>query len=243
MWHSMNNRQFGWGSRVAGRVVRILRMRVMRRELRRSGLAYAHRIQTFTMPEELEILFELARSVRVDARVLEIGSYLGASTCCLAAGLRGRMALVTCVDTWQNETMPDGLRDTFQEFQANLEPVWPRIRVIRKRTCELTRIELDGPFDLVFIDGDHTLRQVRADFELVSPLLTPDGILVFHDSRYYEGVSRVIGEALASGHWQLGGTVANISWLVRAHFSVSLSVHEAVSAHVTVAGPHAGEFT
>lgn len=35
--------------------------------------------------------------------------------------------------------------------------------------------------DFLFIDGDHSLSGVRADFELYSPLVAPGGMIAFHD--------------------------------------------------------------
>lgn len=176
------------------------------------------------------MLFALARASRVDARVLEIGSYLGASTCYLAAGLRGASASITCVDTWQNETMPGGLRSTFDEFQANIKPVRGQVHMIRRRSGDLEPQEVGGPFDLVFIDGDHSYSNVRTDFKLVERCLAPQGVVIFHDSRYYEGVSRVIGEALASGCWQIAGNVFNMTWLAAAQFPGPLETGDIVKA-------------
>ena len=36
-------------------------------------------------------------------------------------------------------------------------------------------------FDLIFIDGDHSYRGVRKDYELYGPLIRPGGIIAFHD--------------------------------------------------------------
>lgn len=186
--------------------------------LRRLGLNGAFQIPSFTVQEELEALYELARQCRPDARVLEIGSYLGASTCFLAAGLRGPNATIVCVDTWQNQTMSEGIRDTLPEFLRNVEPIRPKLTLIRKFSSDVSPSELGGRFDLVFLDGDHSYRQTRADFELVSNWVVPNGILAFHDSAFFEGVSRVVGEALASAQWRLGGTVRNLCWLHPACF-------------------------
>lgn len=42
---------------------------------------------------------------------------------------------------------------------------------------------LDGDlFDLAFIDGDHTEKGVRRDFELWSPLVRSGGVIAFHDT-------------------------------------------------------------
>ena len=205
--------------RSASAVTHRMQAQFVRYVLRRRGLGSCDRIHSFTTREELAQLFMLARRCPMNARALEIGSYLGASTCYIAAGLRGTGASVTCVDTWHNETMPGGIRDTFAEFMNNVRPVATHVQVVRKRSGDVTRHDLHGPFDLVFIDGDHSYLAARADFELVSTLVADEGVVVFHDSRYYEGVSRVIGEALASSEWQLGGNLLNMSWILRAQFS------------------------
>lgn len=41
---------------------------------------------------------------------------------------------------------------------------------------------LDGKkLDLLFVDGDHTYRGVKQDFEMYSPFVGPGGIVAFHD--------------------------------------------------------------
>lgn len=187
--------------------------------LKRSGVRGALTIPTFTVPEELEALYRLAEQCPSDGRILEIGSYLGASTCFLAAGLRGPRARIVCVDTWQNETMPEGTRDTLAEFKRNVASVEQKLRIIRKRSSEVIPEELGGRFDLVFLDGDHSYAQTRQDFHLIAPLVNESGVIAFHDSLFFEGVSRVIGEALASGNWQVGGVARNLFWISRARFT------------------------
>lgn len=45
------------------------------------------------------------------------------------------------------------------------------------------------PLDYLFIDGDHTYRGVRQDFEMYSPLLRSGGMVVFHDIVTYNNGS------------------------------------------------------
>jgi len=212
-------RQIEFSKRVARGTHRRFHASLTKLALRQRGLADAYKIPTFTVREELEMLFELAHECRPGARVLEIGSYLGASTCFLAAGLRDPRASIVCVDTWQNQTMPGGIQDTFAVFEKNVKAIRHQLTLIRKSSGDVTPGELGGQFDLVFLDGDHSYKQTRADFELVSSLVAPGGMLAFHDSLFYEGVSRVIGEALASAGWQIGGIVRNLTWLKRAQFA------------------------
>lgn len=188
------------------------------RDLSACGLSNASKIHTFTHKEELAALYNLAAQLPDGARVLEIGSYLGASTCYLAAGLRGRKASIVCVDTWENQTMPDGVRDTFAEFKANTKGVEHLITTIRKRSDQVAAAELGAPYDLIFLDGDHSYAATKKDFELAAQVSAPGGVLAFHDSRCFQGVSRVIGEVLATGDWTLVGITQNFSWIAHQQF-------------------------
>ena len=52
--------------------------------------------------------------------------------------------------------------------------------------------------DFLFIDGDHTYEGVRMDYEMYSPLVTPGGMIGFHDIAYTEGVTRLWNEVKAN---------------------------------------------
>ncbi|HVS35914.1 MAG TPA: class I SAM-dependent methyltransferase [Gemmataceae bacterium] len=171
------------------------------------------------MPSELATLYNLAMWCPPGARVLEIGSYLGASTCYLGAALAHRGGTLTCVDTWQNQTMPEGERDTYGEFLRNVAPIHDRLTLVRKRAEDLTPADIPGPYDLVFLDGDHSYAATRRDFDLVRERVAGDGVVAFHDCAEWEGVSHVIGEALACGQWALVGKVDNLMWMRRANWS------------------------
>jgi hypothetical protein len=43
--------------------------------------------------------------------------------------------------------------------------------------------------DLLFIDGDHSYEGVKADFNLYSSLVRPDGLIIFHDIVKHSGTS------------------------------------------------------
>ena len=186
------------------------------RYLRAAGVPDAPRIHSFTTREELTALMYLAMQCPPGANVLEIGSYVGASTCYLAAGLLPKGGKIFCVDTWQNETMPEGTRDTMRQFQENTRGVAGMLCPVRKRSDELRAGDVGTPVALAFIDGDHSYEAAAKDFATISPWMSDKGICAFHDSRCYEGVSRLVGEVLATGEWQIAGNVDNLVWLRRA---------------------------
>src|SRR5581483_12211825 len=188
--------------------------------LRRVGAAEATGIRSYTTKKELQALLRIASTLPKGARALEIVSHLGASACYIVAGLAQVNGHLFCVDTWNNETMPEGGRDTFDEFMKNSAPIRNWITVIRKKSNELDKQDVRLPLSLVFIDGNHAYEAVKADFLLVSSWLSEDGVVAFHDCISFRGVSQTIGEALATGKWTLSGQVNNLCFLKRAKYFV-----------------------
>ena len=181
--------------------------------LMKAGVVNAEAIFTHMSVNELITLYDLALNTGSQAKILEVGSYLGASSCYLGAAISSKNGHLFCVDTWENQTMPEGERDTFEEFNLNIGSLSNFITPIRKNSKDLIFSDIQSNLDLVFIDGDHNYSGVNSDFKIISPWIRERGILAFHDCIYFEGVSRTIGEALSSGDWRLGGHVDNLLWL------------------------------
>lgn len=151
------------------------------------------KISGWLHPREGATLAKLARN----KRVLEIGSYLGLSTVCLA-----RSALhVTAVDPHDGRSTA-AHADTLPEFLGNLEShgVLDRVRCFPEPFGPEVIPDL-GVFDFAFIDGDHSAECVRSDSQRAMRLLKPDGLIAFHDyaSAVDPGVTAVVNEIIAAG--------------------------------------------
>ncbi|MEQ1829320.1 MAG: class I SAM-dependent methyltransferase [Pirellula sp.] len=189
--------------------------------LKSAGLSHAYKIPTFTSKDELATLLNLALGVPNGGAAIEIGSYLGASTCYIAAGIRTRAGQLICVDTWQNETMPEGLLNTMELFEKNVAPVRDCLKLIRVDSTKLNLNEVGQQFHLAFIDGDHSYDSAKADFATVSPWISDNGVVAFHDFSSFQGVSKVVGEVLSTGMWRLEGAVSNLLWIRKTKFAHS----------------------
>ncbi len=177
---------------------------LLRLRLQQLGIARHSRVFSHTTNAERLALFELARWLPPQARALEIGSHIGSSALFLCAGLSRISGSLICVDTWMNETMPDGAKDTLPEFSANTREYAAMITPVRKFSNTLTAQDIGGPLDFALIDGDHSEQGVRSDFALLEGWIKPGGYIAFHDlRRNFPGVHIVMGEALASGKWQI----------------------------------------
>lgn len=160
------------------------------------GFRFPHDVDGWLSYDEGKALAELARG----KRVLEIGSYCGRSTICLAQTGES----VFAVDPHDGRGTPRP-RHTRAEFESNLERYGVADKVsIHADTCDA---ETAG-FALVFIDGAHDYESVTADIKCSLPLLADGGLLAFHDYRQFpgqydgrwdEGVTKAVDELLRSG--------------------------------------------
>lgn len=139
------------------------------------------------------LLYKLALSLCRNCVIVEIRSYVGGSSTFLASAATEKNGMLYCVDTWKNEAMPEGLRDTYNEFTKNTKPYKKWIVPLRGKSVEVAK-DFDKEIDLLFIDGDHSYEAVKSDVEAWFPKLKDGAIVVFHDYGWAEGVKRVVKE-------------------------------------------------
>jgi len=131
--------------------------------------------------------------------IVEIGSYLGASATAFAAALQATSntaARVYCVDTWNNDAMTEGQRETMRVFLGNVHKYGETIVPIRGwSTTVVDEIARNlVKIDVLFIDGDHSYEGCLADWRAYEPLLRPGSRVAFHDVAWAGGVRRVVEE-------------------------------------------------
>ena len=164
-------------------------------------------------------LFQLASDLPPNAQVIEVGSWMGASTCFIAGGLKGDASKIFAVDNfqglstcgedaaWYNRHFQQlGANSTLEIFRANFaalgfasrsEPVVSdSIAAARSLTAKR------GAIDFIFIDGDHSYDACKADIDAWTPYVKRGGVIAFHDfGSRADGVTRAIFEATKSGRF------------------------------------------
>lgn len=147
-------------------------------------------------------------------RVLEIGSFCGKSTICLAQSATE----VVSVDPHDGRCLVTP-RDTWAEFAHNLlrYKARDRVRPYRGVAREFAASYEGEPFDFVFIDGAHDYESVKSDIETAQSLLAPGGLIAFHDyqSMVDPEVTRAVNELVDTGGELLSHT--NLLAVVRPH--------------------------
>lgn len=129
--------------------------------------------------------------------VLEIGSYCGRSTICLAQ----TAASVHAVDPFDGRATSEP-QATLEKLLGSLSRygVLGKVTTYPAPSADVVPC-IDRQFDLVFIDGDHRRASVLQDARMATEKLKPGGLLVFHDYRKFDG-------EMDDGHFDPGVTAA-----------------------------------
>ena len=145
-------------------------------------------IDGFLFPEEAAALYNLASLLPHNSTIVEIGSWKGKSTYCLAQGLKtGKVFAVDPFDA----SGEDGSTEIYNQTKGEK----PLIQQFQEKMTELEvidKIETLAGFshefvhkfkniDLLFIDGDHSIEGCQYDFDHYSPLIPRGGYIALHD--------------------------------------------------------------
>ena len=147
-------------------------------------------IQTHVTSAEKQALYRLASNLPPKSILVEIGSYHGASSACIASAIREPHSLLYCIDTWMNDAVSEERENTLSIFRKNTYLVSSRIKEVRGYSHDVSHLIPEG-IDFLFIDGDHSYKGVCRDIELYLPKLKNNAILVMHDY-LHDGVMRAI---------------------------------------------------
>jgi predicted O-methyltransferase YrrM len=164
-------------------------------------------------------LYQLASDAPANAQVVEVGSWMGASTCFLAGGLKGERAKIFAVDNFQGlSTCGEdaawyqrhfrrlGSNSTLEIFRQNFAALGFTARsepVVSDSLAAAQKLEsMRGTIDLVFIDGDHAYEACKADIVAWAPFVKRGGVMAFHDfGSRADGVTRAIFEEIKAGRF------------------------------------------
>jgi len=166
-----------------------------------SGLALEklQGIDGWLSAKEAKLLYRLAKRCTGKGVILEIGSWKGRSTICLALGsTAGSGTHVFAVDPFTGSS-EHGEVFTLPEFQENIRRagVTEQVTAIPKFSKDAAK-DWKTPIELLWIDGAHEEEFVREDFAVWSPFLVEGGTIAFHDSSM-PGPEKVIKEKLYLG--------------------------------------------
>jgi predicted O-methyltransferase YrrM len=159
-------------------------------------------VKGFLADAEAEALYNMASDVCAAGPVLEIGSYCGKSTICLAMACResagkGSSSLVYALDHHAGSEEhqkgeffhdPDlfdseaDVFDSFREFRRNIRAAALEDYVVPVvASSEQAARYWNTPLSMLFIDGGHSLEAALTDYRCWSGHLLRGAVLAIHD--------------------------------------------------------------
>lgn len=166
-------------------------MRIWQR-IRRDWLLFPIRhfqqIGGWLTKDEALALYEIARALPAGALVVEIGSWKGRSTYCLASGLKsGRIVAIDPFDASGEVGSQElygkecGQLPLVEQFKQNLQQHGLLHKIEIRQGYSQEHAGAVDNVDFLFIDGDHSREGCDRDFQLFSPKVKRGGLLGFHD--------------------------------------------------------------
>jgi predicted O-methyltransferase YrrM len=134
--------------------------------------------------------------VRGPGRIVEIGSFRGRSTIVLRRAAAPDVEVVAIDphgggDRGPREISPDAARGEadHEAFHANLRRAGmdAGVRHLRRMSQDALA-EVEGPVELLYVDGAHRYRPARADIERWGERVAPGGTMLVHDAYNAVGV-------------------------------------------------------
>lgn len=182
-----------------------------------------------SLPERA-FLFRLSHDLPSDAKVVEIGSWIGASSCLLASGLKGIRAKMYAIDNFKGNASDCSARIRYRERMSKLKTDTTKVIFdknityfnLENRIVAIVNDSLQAAksfceprhsIDLVFIDGDHSEEATKNDIALWLPFVKSGGVVVFHDFTSNHGVPQAVWWAIKQSYFSelmgiYGSTIA-----------------------------------
>ena len=171
------------------------------------ALAAVAGVEGWLSDDQARRLWDRARSVHPGGLIVEIGSYRGRSAIVLARAVEGRAEVIAVDPHAGNDRGPRQIHGTSAQgeadnraFRENLERagVAGAVRHVR-RASQAGLEEVEGPVDLLYVDGAHRFGPARADVVRWGARVRPGGTLMVHDAYSSIGVTLALLSAITAG--------------------------------------------
>lgn len=153
---------------------------VLHREMALDEFDYASNVHGFLKTEQGLALYDLAAGLGRGELAAEIGSYHGRSSVFIGAGLAISGGRLHSIDTFGNDAMSEGKRETLDFFTQNIGPYKSHIEPVMGTSSEAAP-KVPSDLSLLFIDGDHSLAGCANDLQRYYPKVRDHGIIAFHE--------------------------------------------------------------
>ena len=124
--------------------------------------------------------------------VLETGTFMGYSTSCIASALKqiGGKRIVHTIDCSPKDFL---FKDSSLDEYINFIP---------GRSQDVSGIFDQQKFDMLVLDSNHDYETILSELKLYEPKLVDGGIILIHDSLFFDGVGAAVSQIISSGRFE-----------------------------------------
>ncbi|MCS4086115.1 putative O-methyltransferase YrrM [Salinibacter ruber] len=113
-------------------------------------------------------------------RAVEIGVYEGVNTCLIAEAIQDEGVLYA-IDPFFTGVFPFSWCELIAHQNLRRSGYTEKVQFVKSLSWEACE-KIEGAFDFVFIDGDHSLEGIQRDWAGWSQRMSPGGIIALHDT-------------------------------------------------------------
>lgn len=145
--------------------------------------------------------YDLLRNLK-PKKVVELGTHLGCSLFSFSQAIKDSKlnTTVDAVDTWQgddhagsyDEIVLNKVKEIKKAYYSKL-----KLNLVRKTFNQARKGYVDNSIDILHIDGCHTYKAVKHDYDTWFSKVKPDGIILLHDTSAREpgfGIHKLFNE-------------------------------------------------
>ena len=174
-------------------------------------------VEGWLTEHEATFLYNSARTAK-RGEVVEIGSWKGRSTICLALGAEKIGKKVYAVDRHRGDESC-GFENTLPAFKKNIKkfgvsdvvvPV-----VMKSEDAAVAWAKKRKPIGLLWIDASHDYMDVKNDFTMWIEYVSHGGVVALHDTFFRDGPKRVVDEFIFRGNFAYIGFVDEITYAIK----------------------------
>ena len=170
---------------------------------------------------EIIALYRICGLLPEGSKILEIGSFTGASAVVMGKAIHNKGITLFCCDPWTDYTCQEdfaGMEHSriadnisiLSQFSLNTAFLGTQLKMLRGFYSDFADMLKGMDFDLIFIDGAHDYASVRADILMSLPALKPGALLTGHDFHSCgHGVRQAVNELIAMSPTILSKNVVN----------------------------------
>lgn len=144
-------------------------------------------LKNYTWSGHINFAYDLVRNLK-PKRLVELGTYKGTSFFAFSQGAKDENleTELVCVDIWQGDEQTDFYgKNVFDEFKETLAKYFEKQNInIKKMFFNDAAPSFESKsIDILHIDGLHTYKAVKEDYDTWKDKVTENGVIIFHDTK------------------------------------------------------------